>query len=189
MQTASNAVKKEVSIDVEDSDVNTAEEIKESVDEQALKSLLSDEKSERKEDQIEAIPMTAPGLSETDAFREDVAARADESTIDEYSRVPIHQFGAALLRGMGWKDGTAASRTRTGPTEPYLPDSRPSLLGIGASARPNNDKDKKGSSNDSRTRKQAMTSYRPLTKQARENSSPKIGVSNTLNRLAPLTRT
>ena len=53
-------------------------------------------------------------------------------TLADYERVPVSQFGAALLRGMGWKEGTAASRKNKGPVEPYLPQSRPALLGIGA---------------------------------------------------------
>jgi G-patch domain len=51
----------------------------------------------------------------------------------------VSQFGAALLRGMGWKEGTAASRTRPGLVEPWLPSSRPALLGIGAKERPEED--------------------------------------------------
>lgn len=75
---------------------------------------------------------TAP-LDEADAFRRDLLTRPDESTLDDYARVPVGQFGAALLRGMGWKEGTAASRTgRKGPTEAFVPTSRPALLGIGA---------------------------------------------------------
>lgn len=72
-------------------------------------------------------------LDETDAFRRDLLTRPDESTLDDYARVPVGQFGAALLRGMGWKEGTAASRTgRKGPVEAFVPTSRPALLGIGA---------------------------------------------------------
>lgn len=28
-----------------------------------------------------------------------------ESTLDDYENVPINDFGLAMLRGMGWKDG------------------------------------------------------------------------------------
>lgn len=70
---------------------------------------------------------------ETSAFRDDVLTRPDEPDLDAYARVPVGQFGAALLRGMGWTPGTAASRTgRQGPTEAYVPKSRPAMLGIGA---------------------------------------------------------
>jgi len=56
--------------------------------------------------------------------------------LDDYARVPVSQFGAALLRGMGWKEGTAATRQPgKGLVEPYLPEARPALLGIGAKER------------------------------------------------------
>ncbi|TIA80576.1 hypothetical protein E3P98_02611 [Wallemia ichthyophaga] len=181
LQTATSTLKTEDPL--AETSVDPAQEPNESVEEQALKYLLSDEKPESKQDEIEAIPMTtAPGISDADAFKEDVAARAEESTMEEYSRVPVEQFGAALLRGMGWKEGTAASRTRSGPTEPYLPDSRPSLLGIGASTRPNNDKDKKESSKDSRMKRQAMNTYRPLTKHSKRSTSPTGPPSNNRSR-------
>lgn len=37
---------------------------------------------------------------------------------------------------MGWKEGTAASRKGHGLVEPWLPASRPALLGLGAKERP-----------------------------------------------------
>lgn len=59
-----------------------------------------------------------------------------QSTLADYARVPVSQFGAALLRGMGWKEGTPAtrhaSRALTAPTKAHVPESRPALLGIGA---------------------------------------------------------
>jgi hypothetical protein len=73
-----------------------------------------------------------PAPSEDDAYRQDVAELPDSATMDDYERVPVSQFGAALLRGMGWKEGTAASRKNKGPIEPWLPTARPALLGIGA---------------------------------------------------------
>lgn len=73
-----------------------------------------------------------PAPSEDDAYRQDVEELPDLPTLDDYERVPVAQFGAALLRGMGWKEGTAASRKGQGPVEPWLPQARPALLGIGA---------------------------------------------------------
>ncbi|KJA29062.1 hypothetical protein HYPSUDRAFT_61894 [Hypholoma sublateritium FD-334 SS-4] len=86
----------------------------------------------------EPAPHTGPALaiapvSETDALRQDVADLPDAATPADYARVPVAQFGAALLRGMGWKEGTAATRKPgRGLVEPYLPAARPALLGIGA---------------------------------------------------------
>lgn len=82
--------------------------------------------------QIDAIP--AP--SEDDAYRQDVEELPDSASLADYERVPVAQFGAALLRGMGWKEGQAASRKQgKGLVEPWLPQARPALLGIGAKER------------------------------------------------------
>ncbi|KAI0758564.1 DExH-box splicing factor binding site-domain-containing protein [Trametes elegans] len=78
--------------------------------------------------QIDVIP--AP--SEDDAYKQDVEELPESAMLADYERVPVSQFGAALLRGMGWKEGTAASKKGKGPVEPYLLPARPALLGIGA---------------------------------------------------------
>ncbi|KAF8337580.1 DExH-box splicing factor binding site-domain-containing protein, partial [Cantharellus anzutake] len=106
-------------------------------DERALRAILQGDLAEATI-QIDVIPPTR-SRTETEAYREDVVTLPDSATLDDYQRVPVDQFGAALLRGMGWKEGTSASRTRTGPVEPYLPEARPALLGIGAKERPPED--------------------------------------------------
>jgi hypothetical protein len=70
------------------------------------------------------------------AFIQDVDELADEATLEDYERIPVSQFGAAMLRGMGWKPGEPVSRDKKrGIVEPWLPPSRPALLGIGAKER------------------------------------------------------
>ncbi|KAI9065321.1 hypothetical protein FKP32DRAFT_1674958 [Trametes sanguinea] len=81
--------------------------------------------------QIDIIP-AAPPVSEDDAYKQDVEELPEPASLEDYERVPVSQFGAALLRGMGWKEGTAASKKGKGLVEPWLPQSRPALLGIGA---------------------------------------------------------
>ncbi|KAH0589184.1 Pre-mRNA-splicing factor spp2 [Termitomyces sp. J132] len=79
---------------------------------------------------IDIIPTP---VSEAEAYKQDVEELPESATLDDYARVPVSQFGAALLRGMGWKEGTAATRKPgKGMVEPYLPEARPALLGIGA---------------------------------------------------------
>lgn len=79
---------------------------------------------------IDTIPLP---ISEAEAYKQDVEELPESSTLDDYARVPISQFGAAMLRGMGWKEGTPATRLPgKGLVEPYLPQARPALLGIGA---------------------------------------------------------
>lgn len=67
---------------------------------------------------------------------------------------------------MGWKPGQAASRTRTGLVEPYLPASRPALLGIGAKERevPDDGSSKNGKRAPARPERR----YVPVVKRERE---------------------
>jgi len=99
--------------------------------------------------EMEAIPLLPSAdwrqpKTEAEAFQEDVITRPDSCTLEDYQRVPVEQFGTALLRGMGWKPGTGASRSGKGPTEAFAPSSRPALLGLGAKEREAIDDGKKG---------------------------------------------
>ncbi|KAG1848688.1 hypothetical protein F4604DRAFT_1812140 [Suillus subluteus] len=58
--------------------------------------------------QIDAIPVPP---SKTDALQQNVTDLPDVATIDDYARVLITMFGAAMLRGMGWVDGGATEIT------------------------------------------------------------------------------
>ena len=55
-----------------------------------------------------AIPLLlknkVPSGFETDE-KLDVALRPDEAKEADYEQVPIEQYGFAMLRGMGWKEG------------------------------------------------------------------------------------
>jgi hypothetical protein len=104
-------------------------------DEKAIRAILASANGEISHTDgplIDIIPLQPGSISEADAFQQDIHELPDVSTLEDYARIPVSQFGAALLRGMGWKEGTAASLTRQGPVEPYLPEARPALLGIGA---------------------------------------------------------
>lgn len=76
---------------------------------------------------------------ETSSFRTDVASRPESATLDAYNNIPVEEFGAALLRGMGWKEGQPVGRGRynaSAPSDhaqtPRVPQRRPGFLGIGA---------------------------------------------------------
>ncbi|KAG2339166.1 hypothetical protein BDR05DRAFT_968262 [Suillus weaverae] len=105
--------------------------VEETEDQKALRALLTGDMDSAP--QIDSIPVPP---SETDALQQDVADLPDVATIDDYARVPITAFGAAMLRGMGWVDGGAVTSSerakKNALVEPYLPKSRPALLGIGA---------------------------------------------------------
>jgi hypothetical protein len=51
-------------------------------------------------------------VDETLAFRDDVENRPEETTMEEYEKIPVDEFGAALLRGLGWSEGEGIGRNR-----------------------------------------------------------------------------
>lgn len=156
----------------------------ETEDQKALRELLAGEGKEE-EAQIDMIPMASTKKEEdgdaddydsdsdgpqdeTSVFRRDVASRPDVPTLEDYARVPVGQFGAALLRGMGWQEGQAASRNgRQGPAEAYVPKARPSLLGIGAKPMKVDEEDaKKGA-------KRPERRYVPLVRKVTDRATPR----------------
>ncbi|THH10806.1 hypothetical protein EW145_g1066, partial [Phellinidium pouzarii] len=140
-------------------------------DEVAMRALLSKANGETEVDSGLTIGPIQPGedvwrpADEAEAFRHDVVTRPEQASLEDYTRVPVEQFGIALLRGMGWKPGQAASRKRTGPVEPYLPAARPALLGIGA-------KEREAVDDGSKSKKAVRPErrYVPLVKKDREGS-------------------
>lgn len=113
-------------------DQSAVESIEETEDQKALRAILAGEDGPAP--LVEIIPV--PPLSEEDALRQDVQDLPDAATADDYERVPISAFGAAMLRGMGWTDGAVApksdKRRKNALRDLYLPQARPALLGIGA---------------------------------------------------------
>lgn len=51
---------------------------------------------------------------------------------NDFEKIPINDYGAALLRGMGWKEGKGIGRDIDKVAEPIDPKPRPKGLGIGA---------------------------------------------------------
>ncbi|KAF4599724.1 hypothetical protein EYR40_006823 [Pleurotus pulmonarius] len=146
------------------------EEEQETEDQKALRAILAGVNGNNNgEPAIDIIPTP---VSEEDALKQDVADLPDSATLTDYERVPVSQFGAALLRGMGWKEGTAASKKGKGMVEPYLPEARPALLGIGAKEKEALDdgRPKKGGS------KRPEKRYVPVVRKEREGGQIPQGV-------------
>lgn len=115
-------------------------------DEEALEALLGGEKkstlqipaieTDRQNNHDASDPAHDDYQNEDDRFKADVASRPDVATLDDYAAVPVEEFGAAMLRGMGWKEGEAVGKRRAGapalPSKPRNSERRPALLGIGA---------------------------------------------------------
>nr|CAD7596715.1 unnamed protein product [Timema genevievae] len=56
---------------------------------------------------------------------------AEESSLEDYERVPVENFGMALLKGMGWKEGKGiGKKPRVVETITQVP--RPRGVGLGA---------------------------------------------------------
>ncbi|KAK9478225.1 DExH-box splicing factor binding site-domain-containing protein [Lipomyces japonicus] len=51
-------------------------------------------------------------ITEDEAYSEDVKTRPEEPSLEDYEAVPVEEFGYALLRGMGWKEGEGIGRNR-----------------------------------------------------------------------------
>jgi len=143
-------MRKRVRVDtIEDSSVELEETVltedkpEETEDQRAIRALLASAQDGDGPEgpMVDVIPMANDSSArraptEDDAFKQDVDELPDVATLEDYERIPVSQFGAALLRGMGWKPGEPASRNRNrGIVEPWLPASRPALLGIGAKER------------------------------------------------------
>ncbi|KAK0363167.1 DNA primase large subunit Spp2 [Friedmanniomyces endolithicus] len=79
------------------------------------------------------LVLPAATVTEEEAFERDFRSAPDMSTLEDYARVPVEQFGAALLRGMGWKEGQGIGSQRgLKVVKVKVPKRRPALLGIGA---------------------------------------------------------
>ena len=70
-----------------------------------------------------------PGDNSREQLQRDLANLPDTSE-DAYEQVPVSQFGAALLRGMGWVEEADATKKKASSSEGAMP--RPHRLGLGA---------------------------------------------------------
>ncbi|KAF9774103.1 hypothetical protein IL306_007936 [Fusarium sp. DS 682] len=87
---------------------------KRTADDEAMDALLGN-----KEEDEKIIHPT-----EEDAYRRDIQEAGEASTLEDYEAMPVEEFGAALLRGMGW-DGKPRGTVKEVKR-------RPNRLGLGA---------------------------------------------------------
>ena len=79
------------------------------------------------------------GEQSTFAFTEELQTLPEAPTVDSesFERVPVTQFGAALLRGMGWNDdSTRGTNNNNSSKDDDIIMPRPHRLGLGAIPRP-----------------------------------------------------
>ncbi|KAH8428695.1 spliceosome ATPase-activating subunit SPP2 [Aspergillus melleus] len=110
-------------------------------DEIAMNALIRESKGETEARSDLVIESAAADqdsrFDETTSFRADIASRPESASLDQYNAVPVEEFGAALLRGMGWKEGQSVGKGKygspsAGADKPRVPERRPGFLGIGA---------------------------------------------------------
>tara|TARA_B100000405_G_scaffold283577_1_gene229239 strand:+ start:3856 stop:5337 length:1482 start_codon:yes stop_codon:yes gene_type:complete len=73
---------------------------------------------------------------ELQAFKEDVEDLPEQATLDDYEQMPIEDFGAAMLRGMGWEEGKPVGRNNNGMVAAVEFVPRSGRLGLGADPAP-----------------------------------------------------
>ncbi|GAP89201.1 putative pre-mRNA-splicing factor SPP2 [Rosellinia necatrix] len=95
------------------------------VDKEALDALLENRYPAQDLIIKDSASSRKPQFSEQDAYRRSMQEAAETSTIEEYNEIPEGEFGAALLRGMGWKGEEFGSK-------PKQVKRRPHLMGLGS---------------------------------------------------------
>lgn len=66
------------------------------------------------------------------ALQEDLRNLPQESSLEDYERMPVEAFGEALMRGMGWYKGRGIGRNAKGEVEAKELVRRADKLGLGA---------------------------------------------------------
>ena len=107
------------------SQIGTDESRSQTADEEALSALLGERRERKGPDLVIPVATSTTGrITEADAYKRAVRDAPEASTLEDYERIPVEEFGAALLRGMGWK-----GEKQEGAKEVKR---RQNLLGLGA---------------------------------------------------------
>ena len=99
------------------------------------------DRSEDGKPRLDAIPsILANGGSGAQNEDDADGPKAEVSTMEDYENVPIEQFGMAMLRGMGFKEGEGIGGFKKEVVPIFDPQVRPKGLGLGASRPKKNQK-------------------------------------------------
>ncbi|KAG5310216.1 GPKOW protein, partial [Acromyrmex insinuator] len=94
------------------------------LDEQAVKEIIEDlNATEKNNDDLRDITLSLVKRQNLEG--------AEESTLEDYEKIPLNVFGSAMLRGMGWKPGEGIGKNPKLVT-PIVPELRPIGMGLGA---------------------------------------------------------
>lgn len=93
------------------------------LEEQAAKEIIEELKS-KDESETKESDLTLPLV-------DDSLTGKEQSTLDDYERIPVDAFGVAMLRGMGWQPGKGIGRSEK-IVSAVIPELRPKGMGLGA---------------------------------------------------------
>jgi len=74
-------------------------------------------------------------LDEKDRFLYDVQSRPNEADLDAYNRMPLEEYGIAMLRGMGWTEGMPIGKNAQHVVPVIQFIRQPPRVGLGAVVR------------------------------------------------------
>ncbi|OCT65481.1 hypothetical protein XELAEV_18041721mg [Xenopus laevis] len=106
---------------------------------QAVKELIEESRRAQEDNSETNQTLSIPLLMQNrmpdgyeDREKVDVSLRPDSAEAADYDVVPVQQYGMAMLRGMGWKEGEGIGRTFKQDVKPLEQKLRPKGLGLGA---------------------------------------------------------
>lgn len=141
-------------------------------DNDAMDALLGKKRKSAKdlviEDTQKRSTPTAP--SEEDVYRRRMEEAAEVSTIEEYDQIPEGEFGAAMLRGMGWNGEERGSK-------PKEVKRRPNLMGLGSKEDEEIKKAELARKNGHRERRPRLDEYRRDKEKERQDREDRRGGS------------
>ncbi|KAG4305097.1 hypothetical protein PORY_001267 [Pneumocystis oryctolagi] len=141
-------------------------------DERAIKALLNDLEGKKSDSNL-VLPMitsntdwktNARRLTEDEIYRIDILSLPDPSTLEDYENVPVEEFGNALLRGMGWKEGESIGKDKNKDIKPIKVVRRAQFLGIGAKEYDAQELDELGAWGKGITKQRIDKTYVPVLK-------------------------
>ncbi|KAI0190306.1 DExH-box splicing factor binding site-domain-containing protein [Astrocystis sublimbata] len=145
------------------------------VDKDAIDALLGKRKPAQQLIIKDSAGSNKPQFSEKDAYHKGVEEAADVSTIEEYDEIPEGEFGAAMLRGMGWKGEEIGSK-------PKEATRRPHLMGLGSKEDEEIRKGELARRNGHRERRPRLDEYRREREKEKERKNARYGDSHKSDR-------
>ncbi|KAI1312213.1 hypothetical protein EDD11_003198 [Mortierella claussenii] len=97
----------------------------ETLDEIAVRKIMESTSGEKGQEMRQLVVPGQENVEDREAFQRSLEDLPDQASLEDYEKVPVEEFGAALLRGMGWKGDANGS-------EAIEYNRRPALLGLGA---------------------------------------------------------